>query len=732
MYKKLVAFMMAVTTAVSLSGCKEEPAEPIVTYNGKYVEEEVSVTSDAFPVNEMFFYENNIAFTDNYCEYIYIYDKSNNNFTKKTFPSIDSLGKNVVESSNAVNKSGDCFVAYYDIEQNDDLHYAYIENGKEWEKIGLDILAESLEFSQDERLFCNSLDGKVYEIDLSSKTAKPLFSTDITLTAFDVVNDYIIAVDSSDIYFYDYKKERLVDVPTVFSDFIREQNPSGWGYLFDFCSGEDNSIYIASEKGLFRYIMGGNMIEQLIDGNYCRLSNPLYSMSSVICDNDGSFLIAYREGAIMRYHYDNEAVNKVSSSLKIYSLTENTTLSQVISEYKAQNPDVMVVHEIGMSDGVTYDDALKNLTTAILSDNAPDIIMLDGLDIDNYIEKNTLIDLKDCESEWNPDDVLLDNVAKWNNEGGLYSVACKFELPVLLGWKNDLSEIADFSDFANMVQNRNETNEGRITNLYTTEEVLNTGLRFMWNKIFVDDEINNDALVTLFNDCVNIYNADGADYSPAEIEIHLETCEWAENSITSRWQVSAGSNGADLNEDLLQISIGKTAGFRFDMDMITSYDSLNTDLDYTLGLSNNKTIYTPICNLGICTKGQNQSEAKQFISVALSEQIQNVELYDGFPVNMNSLNYYYSRNPDDSGKLKEAIGFGLENGNNVTVVMQPMNNDEVNKFTEVINNLDTPIHIDTMTRQIIIDVGTQCLEGHLTPEEAVTEITRQLDLRMKE
>ena len=99
---------------------------------------------------------------------------------------------------------------------------------------------------------------------------------------------------------------------------------------------------------------------------------------------------------------------------------------------------------------------------------------------------------------------------------------------------------------------------------------------------------------------------------------------------------------------------------------------------------------------------------------------------------MNSLNYYYGRNPDDSGKLKEAIGFGLENGNNVTVVMQPMNNDEVNKFTEVINNLDTPIHIDTMTRQIIIDVGTQCLEGHLTPEEAVTEIARQLDLRMKE
>ena len=76
MYKKLVAFMMAVTTAVSLSGCREEPAEPIVTYNGKYVEEEVSVTSDAFPVNEMFFYENNIGQNFNYGNLFYCIEYS--------------------------------------------------------------------------------------------------------------------------------------------------------------------------------------------------------------------------------------------------------------------------------------------------------------------------------------------------------------------------------------------------------------------------------------------------------------------------------------------------------------------------------------------------------------------------------------------------------------------------------------------------------------------------------
>ena len=61
-----------------------------------------------------------------------------------------------------------------------------------------------------------------------------------------------------------------------------------------------------------------------------------------------------------------------------------------------------------------------------------------------------------------------------------------------------------------------------------------------------------------------------------------------------------------------------------------------------------------------------------------------------------------------------------------------MDESEVSEFKKLLGSLDTPIYIDMITKQIIIDTGTKCIDGHLTPEEAVEEITRQLDLRMKE
>ena len=69
--------------------------------------------------------------------------------------------------------------------------------------------------------------------------------------AFDVVNDYIVAVDSSDMYFYDYKNDTLADTPEAMRDFLSEQglSESTQHIAYDFCSGEDGSFYIVSKRG---------------------------------------------------------------------------------------------------------------------------------------------------------------------------------------------------------------------------------------------------------------------------------------------------------------------------------------------------------------------------------------------------------------------------------------------------------------------------------------------------
>lgn len=117
-------------------------------------------------------------------------------------------------------------------------------------------------------------------------------------------------------------------------------------------------------------------------------------------------------------------------------------------------------------------------------------------------------------------------------------------------------------------------------------------------------------------------------------------------------------------------------------------------------------------------------EAQNFLAAAISENVQNVEQYDGFPVNQNSLQQFYEKNKSNEVQAFNAVD---------TIIRSTWMDDiEVDEFQSTIEKLSEPVLLDTMTHDIIIDVGTKCLEGSLTPEEAVDEITRQLDLRMKE
>lgn len=731
MRKKQIAFVMAVMITFTVTGCNKPKDEETVTYKGRYVEEEVSLSgySDAF--GELFLQDGTVSFLDYGTKKLCQLNDDKTGFSKSALPDTSSLGANLYITCEVCSSDGTYFFRYYD----DEMQYGVITADGEVSSFSLDgIYLEMMEFSPDGRLFAFG-SGKsgyqVYEIDMQRQSAKSLFCMENEACAFDVVNNYIVAVDSSQMYFYDYKNETITETPEAMQNFLSEQGLSGGTahIAYDFCSGEEDSFYIVSEKGLYRYVMGGNMVEQLIDGYSCRLSNPSYTVSSVICDADGSFLISYEEGVIMRYRYDPDAVNEITSTLKVYSLTENDTLSQIISEYKVQNPTVRVDYEIGMRSGMTYDDVLKNLTTEILSDDAPDVMMLDGLDIDNYIEKNMLLDLTDSENAWNPDHVLLDNIAKWNsNDGELYSVACKFEVPIIIAWQEDMERINSFSDFADIVEEKYDENwhdpYDYVTFFLSAREIIDTAFALVGDDAVTENGIDKNAMIQMLRDCARICQS-----GPLTTDGRYRNEEWIstyEESLapSEKWVIRPAGRGAFILDGAANIAAGTTRGFVTDLNFITSLNTENSDIAYRYGLNDECNTFIPKCNLGICTAGDNMDEAQNFLAAAISENVQNVEQYDGFPVNQNSLQQFYEKNKSNEVQAFNAVD---------TIIRSTWMDDiEVDEFQSTIEKLSEPVLLDTMTHDIIIDVGTKCLEGSLTPEEAVDEITRQLDLRMKE
>lgn len=57
--------------------------------------------------------------------------------------------------------------------------------------------------------------------------------------------------------------------------------------------------------------------------------------------------------------------------------------------FQRQNPDVHVVYDVALTgaDAVTASDALRTLANELLAGKGPDLLVLDGMPIDSYVEK---------------------------------------------------------------------------------------------------------------------------------------------------------------------------------------------------------------------------------------------------------------------------------------------------------------------------------------------------------
>ena len=123
---------------------------------------------------------------------------------------------------------------------------------------------------------------------------------------------------------------------------------------------EKDTIYLALDKGLFRHVIGGTVIEQVADGALNSLGDPQMSLLSMEVFSDEALVILYNEIQLYRYVYDPNLPAVPEEQISIYSLEEDYTIRQAVSLYQKKNPGVYIRYEVGMSgdDGVTREDEI--------------------------------------------------------------------------------------------------------------------------------------------------------------------------------------------------------------------------------------------------------------------------------------------------------------------------------------------------------------------------------------
>ncbi len=104
-------------------------------------------------------------------------------------------------------------------------------------------------------------------------------------------------------------------------------------------------------------------------------------------------------------------------------------------------------------ESVTREDALKKLNTELLSGSGPDILILDGINIDVYAEKGVLTDLSDVVKEADSKGGLYTNlIAPFYQGEQLYALPVQFGIPVLAGHETAVRNITDYTTFADMTE----------------------------------------------------------------------------------------------------------------------------------------------------------------------------------------------------------------------------------------------------------------------------------------
>ena len=617
-----------------------------------------------------------------------------------------------------VSADGVIFASCFDDEGNFDN--CLITKDGECRKMGLcenDMLL-SYEFSADGRLFAINMERELVEINKDTLEMTKLCSFDEGVNALDIAGDRIYCSCADSIKVYDLSTGSTAETDTALADLWKQVIAEGGG-CYDIFSGLENDIYIVCQNGIYRHTEGGSVIEQVVDGMLNSLGGEDDSAVFGAVDKDGSFVISFMNGELRRYYYDPNAVNEFTSELNIYTLENSRTVSQTARTFSKKHPEIKLNIEVGMKDGVTYEDAVKNLTTEIMSGKAPDIIMLDGLDTGNFEDKGVLADLSEIREKWSPDDELYSNISEYNSDGGLYSVACRYAIPVVMGKKDGLSNIKGYGDLTKKTV-ESYTEKGGVSNEeeYEPESFSNEYMGFITqlyaNKMIRDGK-PDEAVIKEFLESTKLL------ISKPCYGVQFFVDEYDDNRAMDD-AIQVGTSLTDYASDLC--SSVET------LNTVTSIRDERSDADTVFGVEDNPNVFRPLCEMGICASSEHKDEAAEFIKTMLSGEVQQTKTDEGLPVNKASLEKMLSEY--DSANMVLSAMIVDDNGVERNFNVHSTDEAERAALDAYISSADTPVRCDKQTENAVTEAGVSCLNGDISVDEAVEKIKTELELKMKE
>lgn len=650
----------------------------------------------------------------------------------------DSDAKEADGSSNPARKELDWQYYYYDADGN--------EAKLEPELPGTEI--RYFAFDGENRLYGFASDGKAYRIDPEDGSKKELFTADGIVDFACFTGQYMVGVTTrGGAVVYDTKQDVLLDTDEVLQEFIGQNlglgiGGSDVGHSVVMTAGEqEDVIYFAFDGGLYRHVIGGAAIEQIIDGATSTFGDPSVMLMDMMMLPDNEFAVLYTGMKLYRYTYDPNVPTVPDQQLKVYSLVENTSVRQAVSMFQKAHQDVYIRYEIGMSgdDGVTREDAVRNLNTKIMSGEGPDILLLDGLPRASYEEKGILADLSGITAEMDGDAALFPNIIEaCTKDGKVYALPIRIQLPLMAGKIEDVEKVKDLESLAALCEEmRGEKPEGALLGVRTPEQLIYI-LRMSSSAAWTDEKGNIDeqALEEFLAAAKRIWQAEISGV-PAE---DLGVSESGYGSLDGQYREYYGNvpSGAEIiMMGMQQFAVGRVRGVDFEYDMVTTIEEQEDDFGFDVWNGQVRGGFMSNTLVGISVNSMDNELAVEFYKYLFGKELQDVDLYDGLPVNMASFEGL-KENPR-AGLIEGAderaagsIGASTPDGKEFGIELLWPTEEEFERLKGMISSVSRISTGDETIEDTVCEIGARALEGGITPAEAVQEIVKKSAIYLAE
>ena len=549
-------------------------------------------------------------------------------------------------------------------------------------------------------------------------------------------------------------------------------------------SGSKDKIYYYTTLGLYEYDMKSEKVNQLVDSAISSFGdNEMYLMAFVEKSN-GEFLTAFSDwsnaesgASIINFAYDANIPSVPENQLVVYSLLENSSIRQAISSYAKEHPDTYVKYEIGLTygDGTTQSDALKTLNTEIMAGNGPDVIILDGLSAESYIEKGLLEDISDVINPLVEDGTIFKNIADaYTNDGKIYQIPTSFKYPILLGNKEDIDSVSDLDSLVELTKKLSTQSEKRIFDNYFNASSLVYSLYYLYGNDWLneDDTINEDALRNFFEKANEMYSALQTNeeaymatiedkYSQLEgydqdVSVGVDTEEYIDEEYSEEdyedlyavYDLQYYLNPSVYADSFLferssLLSLGGLSG-TYDYGSMVTLLNNSPEMDYKVLTRGEENIFIPTNLVGINAKGKNKEQAKEIIESLIIGNSTERYSSEGFSINANTFeNAFSTEKMKEEGyelEFDEATnhytqgtwGWGDEFGNSKEVTILLPNDEDVNRLKSEIESLNVAATVNTVLLTEVAKQFNSYAQGKISLEDAINTVVDNLDLYLSE